>query len=418
MLWVLCCCLIGTKGIGQGSVTKGDAVPVLPVKKVLNATASLTSVSDLKDKLTLVDFFVTWCVPCLRALPHLSELQVAYKGDLNILLVSNETEAQLKKFIAARNNFSFPVVVDEDNSWNNHFAPPSLPYTVIIKDGKVLAVTDAASITKENVAQWLEGSAAAFQVNRQETNTISKPTTMPANQQSKNAVVRLSQDYIYAAKTGAPLTELSQNLASLSYEDLKKMLSTDNAKKVFWINLYNGYTQATLSVNPEQYKSRNAFFKKKAINVAGEMLSLDDIEHGILRRSKIKWSLGHLNKLFPSKREKEWRVDSLDYRIHFALNCGAKSCPPIAFYNDETLDTQLDLATKAYLTGEAEYDSAANVIHLPKLMSWFRADFGGKKGMRQLLRRQGVIASDASPKIKFKNYDWTLTLNNYTKQNP
>lgn len=241
---------------------------------------------------------------------------------------------------------------------------------------------------------------------------------MSTRHQSNNVVVRHSQDYIYAAKTGGSLTGLSQKLTALSYKDLKKMLTTDNAKKAFWINLYNGYTQATLTSAPEQYKSRNAFFKKKAINVAGETLSLDDIEHGILRHSKTKWSLGHLNKLFPSNKEKELRVEKLDYRIYFALNCGAKSCPPIAFYNDEPLESQLDLATKAYLTGEAEYDRATNIMHLPKLMSWFRADFGGKKGMIKILRKHGIIAADASPKIKFKDYDWTLTLNNYTKQNP
>ena len=78
-------------------------------------------------------------------------------------------------------------------------------------------------------------------------------------------------------------------------------------------------------------------------------MSLDDIEHGILRRSKIKWSEGYFNKLFPSKFEKENRVNKVDYRIHFALNCGARSCPPIAFYDPEKLDKQLDVATMIYL---------------------------------------------------------------------
>ena len=140
---------------------------------------------------------------------------------------------------------------------------------------------------------------------------------------------------------------------------------------------------------------------------------MDDIEHGILRHSKIKWSLGHLNKLFPSKREKALRVDSLDYRLHFALNCGAKSCPPIAFYNAENLDAQLELATKAYLTSEAEYESAKNTVRLPKLMSWFRADFGGKKGIIKILQKYGLLAAGVKPAVEFKDYDWNLYLNNY-----
>jgi hypothetical protein len=106
---------------------------------------------------------------------------------------------------------------------------------------------------------------------------------------------------------------------------------------------------------------------------------LDDIEHGILRRSKVKWSFGYFNKLFPSAFEKKHRVDTLDYRIHFSLNCGAISCPPIAFYKPEQLDKQLEVATKVYLSGEAAYNEADNTVALPALMGWFRGDFGGKK---------------------------------------
>ena len=106
---------------------------------------------------------------------------------------------------------------------------------------------------------------------------------------------------------------------------------------------------------------------------------MDDIEHGILRRSKVKWSFGYFNKLFPSAFEKKHRVDTLDYRIHFSLNCGATSCPPIAFYKPEQLDKQLEVATKVYLSGEAAYNEADNTVALPALMGWFRGVFGGKK---------------------------------------
>jgi len=123
--------------------------------------------------------------------------------------------------------------------------------------------------------------------------------------------------------------------------------------------------------------------------------------------------MGYFKKLFPGKIEKQLRVDRLDYRLHFALNCGAKSCPPIAFYKPENINQQLDLATKAYLRGEAEYNEATNTVKLPTLMSWFRRDFGGKKKMIQLLRQLSIVPADKNPKIKFKDYDWTLYLQNY-----
>ena len=142
-------------------------------------------------------------------------------------------------------------------------------------------------------------------------------------------------------------------------------------------------------------------------------MSLDDIEHGILRRSKIKWSEGYLNKLFPSRFEKQNRLNKLDYRMHFALNCGAKSCPPIAFYKPEQIDKQLDMATKTYLKGDAEYDSLKNIVSLPALMGWFRHDFGGKKKMLVLLKSIGIVPGNAYPSVEFKKYDWNLFLSNY-----
>ena len=131
-----------------------------------------------------------------------------------------------------------------------------------------------------------------------------------------------------------------------------------------------------------------------------------------MRRSSIKWSLGYLSKLLPGKTEKDLRVSTLDSRIHFALNCGAKSCPPIAFYNPENLNTQLDVAATSYLTSEANYNSKTNVLHLPAILGWFRRDFGGKQKMIELLKSKQLLGSTVNPKIKFKKYDWTLYLDN------
>lgn len=387
----------------------GDPVGDIAIGTIINDPHSLKTLSDIPGKITVVDFFGTWCVPCLKALPRLQELKNDFKEDLGIVLVSNETEAQLNRFITKRTDFAFPVIVDKDNTWNGLFQPPSLPYTVIVKDGQVLSITTAEKITPEAVKAWLQATPAQSSPSAMPSK---KSTPVMANTKSSNELVRLSQDFIYAAKTGDPVAALKTSLAGISFQQLATSLKDDKDKKAFWINLYNGYTQAALKANPDLYRKRGAFFRKKDIVIAGQRFSLDDIEHDILRRSKIKWSLGHLSKLFPSKREKQLRVDKLDWRIHFALNCGAKSCPPIAYYNDETIDAQLDLATRAYLTGEAEYDSARNIIYLPRLMGWFRADFGGKKGMRKILEKYEILPAGAKPKIKFKDYDWTLTVDN------
>lgn len=225
--------------------------------------------------------------------------------------------------------------------------------------------------------------------------------------------IQLSQDFLYAARTGENVKTYLDTLASAEENQLSNQLENDNEKLAFWLNIYNGFTQVLLKDNPDKYTSRGAFFSDKQIRIANQQLSLDMIEHGLMRRSKIKWGLGYLNKIFPSRFEKIFRVDKLDSRIHFALNCGAKSCPPIAFYEAENIDSQLELAMQTYLAGEIELDTINNIVKLPAIMGWFRGDFGGKKEMLNLLKKNNLINSEMFPKIEFKEYDWTLFLNNY-----
>jgi hypothetical protein len=226
-------------------------------------------------------------------------------------------------------------------------------------------------------------------------------------------LIETSQQLLLQAKTHEPTDSLIKVVENISESLLDRQLTNDVNKKAFWINIYNAYTQIILLKNPDKYKNRNAFFSDKQISIAGRKLSLDDVEHGILRHSKIKWSLGYVNKLFPSQFEKNQRVDTVDYRIHFSLNCGATSCPPIAFYQPEQLERQLDLATKVYLQGEAEYNITENTVALPAIMGWFRGDFGGKKKMVQLLHRLEIVPGDKNPSITFKKYNWNLFLENY-----
>ena len=75
--------------------------------------------------------------------------------------------------------------------------------------------------------------------------------------------MQLSQDYIYKAKTGDSLTAIAAQLQSLDFSVLKTSLKTDNERKAFWINIYNGYTQAALKAAPEKYEDRSAFFQSK-----------------------------------------------------------------------------------------------------------------------------------------------------------
>ena len=401
----------------QQAYIAGNEVKNLPIKKIMNYKVPVKSLQQLEATVTILDFFGTWCAPCIKAIPKLETLKNKFTADLNIVLVSIEKESTLQSFISKRQPFPFSIIVDGDNLFTDAFMPPSYPYTIILdKNRKILAILNAADITEDMLIKFIKISSNSSAIKPAESSLI--PITQTAKKMtdlssSKNALVKLSQNFIYAAKTNEDAATYMQQLRELPYDSLLKTIATDDEKKAFWINLYNAFTYTSLHKNPEQYNNRRKFFGNKNIIIAGKAFSLDKIEHGILRRSKIKWSLGYLNKIFPGKTEKELRVDTLDYRLHFALNCGAKSCPPIAFYIPETIHLQLETATMAYLSGEAEYDSTTNVLKLPAILSWFRRDFGGKKKIVELLKTKQLLQPTVEPIIQFKQYDWTLYPDNF-----
>ncbi len=228
------------------------------------------------------------------------------------------------------------------------------------------------------------------------------------------AFPQISQHLLYAVRTGKSDSTLLEALSGATPEQLAVQLGEDCSKKAFWLNIYNAFVQKSLENNPQQYKKRLQFYKKRFIPVAGKLLSLDDIEHGILRRSTLFWSFGYLTNPFVSGFERRFRVEKIDYRIHFALNCGAFSCPPIAFYTPERVEQQLQMATEVYLEGECKFDAGNNKVVVPRLMQWFWKDFSGRAGIVNLLETCQIIPHGAKPRITFKSYNWEMKLKTFT----
>jgi len=228
----------------------------------------------------------------------------------------------------------------------------------------------------------------------------------------------ISMELVKAVRDEKDTTPLKQMLADVPEHELYNSLDTEQKKKAFWINIYNAYVQILLLDDPKLFEDRNSwfgynFFTTPQVVVAGKKLSFDDIEHGIMRRSKIKLSMGYLDQWFVDNFVKRFWWDKVDPRIHFALNCGAASCPHIAVYSPDRVEEQLDITTKNYLEETTDYYPEENRVEVNKLMSWFRADFGGSSGAIQMLKKYDVIPENADPDISYKEYDWTLELGNY-----
>jgi hypothetical protein len=149
--------------------------------------------------------------------------------------------------------------------------------------------------------------------------------------------------------------------------------------------------------------------------VGGQRVSCDDIEHGILRANR-----GH--PFFPGKQfgstdpRLKWVIRSFDARIHFALNCASRSCPPIRVYTPENLDEQLDLVTRSFLATDVQILPKENAIYLSSIFKWFAADFGGRDGIIDFIlshlsdttQRTWLMYQRSRASVRYKPYDWSL----------
>lgn len=172
----------------------------------------------------------------------------------------------------------------------------------------------------------------------------------------------------------------------------------------YWINVYNLVTvDLVLDHYPlRSIKDIDAGFlgspwKIERITIGGRLLTLDAIEHEILR------------------------VDFDEPRIHFALNCASVGCPPLASeaYTASRLDEQLDAATERALRSTEWVDLSGcagsygtGSIRLTKLFDWFASDFGGEKAVREFLARyrpgDSFTLRNTRCAIEYFDYDWTL----------
>jgi hypothetical protein len=152
-----------------------------------------------------------------------------------------------------------------------------------------------------------------------------------------------------------------------------------------------------------------------AYRVGDFVLTLDDIENGVLRRNAPHPATGA--RLFDDDDPRLALCPShVDPRIHAALVCASTSCPPVAFYESSKLDAQLELAALNYVASDVEVDDANRVVRIPITFRYYQNDFGRAAGVRLFLvehardaQREALEAAfQANYELDYHRYDWSL----------
>lgn len=193
------------------------------------------------------------------------------------------------------------------------------------------------------------------------------------------------------------------------YDELKKYLDmlsasapnnkwTKEEQLAYWINAYNAFTvQLILDHYPGISTIKDIGSKIKIpfvsdawtvnfIVIGGKKMNLNDIEHGIIRK----------------------KFD--EPRIHFALVCAAKSCPPLrneAFTADQ-LDKQLDEQGRDFMNDKAKNNIRKDKAELSKILTWYGGDFTKKMPMVEWVNKYSTVKIDSKTPISYLDYDWDL----------
>jgi thiol-disulfide isomerase/thioredoxin len=108
-----------------------------PLPKPLGKEKYLDKAPDRAGKVTVIDFWATWCGPCRMAMPKLDDLQKKHKADLVVIGISDEPESKVKTFLK-QNPHSYPQAIDQTRAINNGLQIQGIPHVVILSsDGTI-----------------------------------------------------------------------------------------------------------------------------------------------------------------------------------------------------------------------------------------------------------------------------------------
>ncbi|HXE75488.1 MAG TPA: DUF547 domain-containing protein [Candidatus Xenobia bacterium] len=214
--------------------------------------------------------------------------------------------------------------------------------------------------------------------------------------------------YAVLKENPAELKAFVGQLAAISPENRPALFPTRAAQMAYWINAYNAFVLNEVTANYPVESVRDLkfgfgflFFKSARSVAGGKRYSLDDIEHNILRR--------------------RYR----DPRIHFALNCASRSCPPLRRepFLPEKLEEQLEQATREFIARQENVWMRGDVLFLSAIFDWYKDDFvratgpGGNGGepptvvdyvVGYLPPEVAAQVEKRRPPVEFYNYDWSL----------
>ncbi|MDE2489779.1 MAG: DUF547 domain-containing protein [Elusimicrobia bacterium] len=200
-------------------------------------------------------------------------------------------------------------------------------------------------------------------------------------------------DYVVLQRDRRPLDRWLDEASTVSRAEFAAW--PRDARLAFLINVYNA---TTLRLIVDHYpvasiRKLGAWWDPKGpwhlkvVRLFGKTMTLDDLEQGMIR------------------------PDFHEPRVHFALVCAAKGCPPLRSeaYDGARLDSQLNDQERSFLaqSWKNRADAATRTAYLSPIFKWYMADFGGtKEAVLAFVKKRLAVGTDWG--VSWTDYDWSL----------
>ena len=187
------------------------------------------------------------------------------------------------------------------------------------------------------------------------------------------------------------------------------------ARLAFWINVYNvlAIDAAAQFGIAGSVRGQPGFFHRAAYRIGARRFSLHEIEHGVLRGNRA--ALPRLPAPFaPNDARLACCLRPPEPRLHFALHCATRSCPPLRVYTAAHVDAELEEATRAFVQGGG-VTFAGETVRLSSIFAFYAEDFGGRTGLTTVIgpflegdERRRLHEALCAGREQYDPYDWTL----------